>query len=376
MDQNTQAFEGFLNQHLMDELQDYAIFMLDNDGVIQTWNAGVKNVIGYEESEFIGQHFSLIFTPEDNSVGLPKAELSKADSEGRAQDERWHRKKNGREFWASGLLTRINDETGTPIGYAKIIRDQTKDKLLEEELVKQSNALATANRELANYAGVVSHDLNAPLQTIYGFANELRRSESINDDAKESLEYIAKGAEKMLGLVTQLLQESTQVAQPDSALIETDAVLQEVLLNLGSLIQETGAKVTNDNLSPVWCGKTTLSRMLQNILENAMKYRATGRAPEIHVSTETKGDGVILKIADNGMGVPLEMRERIFTKFFQSNTTQGGKGIGLAVCKEMMENLGGHISAKNNSPHGTIFELFFPTHPEASRRNKCTSPQQ
>lgn len=226
--------ERELFHHLIDGLKDYAIFMITPDGKLGTWNPGVERILGYEEKEFIDQPFSMIFTEEDAAQGIPKFELDGAKTKGRAEDERWHKRKDGSTFWDSGLVTLIKDSQGKLKGYAKIMRNQTGKKKFEEELIDHTNALTIANRELANFAGIVSHDLKAPLQTIFGFANSLKEKTAsdrqLNEESKESVDYIASGAEKMMNLVSELLKQASQPEiSKELTLVNTEELVQNVL---------------------------------------------------------------------------------------------------------------------------------------------------
>ena len=125
--------------------------MISPDGDILTWNPGVKRLLGYEESEFVGKPFSLIFTDEDRKLNVPESELMAVEKTGKAEDERWHRRKDDTVFWANGLVTLMKDPNGTVQGFTKIMRDQTQKKQFEERMAEQANALAVANTELTNF---------------------------------------------------------------------------------------------------------------------------------------------------------------------------------------------------------------------------------
>ena len=145
------------------ELRNYAMFMLDPAGIITSWNSGVEQLLGYSEKEWIGQHASVIFTPEEKAVEVCESEMQLARDTGSATDIRWHRHKNGSEFFANGFMNALRDERGALIGYAKIMSDETARKQLQDSLTESNTALE-------QFAYVASHDLQEPLRTMRAFA--------------------------------------------------------------------------------------------------------------------------------------------------------------------------------------------------------------
>jgi len=353
--------DSVLFQHLIEEIKDYAIFMIDGAGIIVTWNPGVKRLLGYDEEEFIGKPFSAIFSDDDVKVNVPEAELRTAETAGKAEDERWHRRKDGSTFWASGLVTLMKDN-GRVIGFAKIMRDQTQKKRFEEQLADQANALALANRELTNFAGVVSHDLNAPLQTVYGFANILKENPGLDSEAEVSVHHIVDGTKHMIKLVNDLLQYTVDTKDTSAvSFVDTAVLLKTILRGLEVAIREKNVTVQADALPTVWADETQLGRVFQNLIENGIKYSCSERVPEIKVRAQETDSETIFSVEDNGRGISEHEINRLFTLFERLDSTAVlGNGIGLATCRKVVERLGGRIWVNSKVNQGSVFSFAIP----------------
>ncbi len=357
-----------LFQHLIEGIKEYAIFMIDTDGLIATWNPGVKRLLGYEEEEFIGKPFSLIFTDEDTKLNIPQSELNAVKSSGKAEDERWHRKKDGSLFWASGLVTLMKEPCGTINGYTKIMRDQTQKKQFEERLAEHANALAIANTELTNFAGVLSHDLKAPLQTVQGFANLLQEQTGLDQEAEESVHYIMDGTNRMINLVNELLEYTTLVKSDEAlSFVDASALLQEVLVGLTATIKKSKATVHSMGLPTVWANSVQLGRVFQNLIENAIKYSSPERPAEIKITAADTESETVFSVEDNGRGIDEKEITRLFTLFerLRPDDSISGKGIGLATCKKIVERFGGRMWVRSKPNKGSVFSFTVPHPAEA-----------
>ena len=189
---------------LMENVKDYAIFLLDTEGRVVTWNAGAERILGYKEAEIIGQPFGRIFTPEDAEQGQPEHELKAAAEKGKAEDERWHVRKDGTRLWASGIVTPLWDGGGQLLGFAKILRDITERKRAEEEL-------ADANRRKDEFLAMLGHELRNPLAPVLNGLHILEREGRDNPTIQQTVGMMDRQLRRLVHLVDDLLGEFRRI---------------------------------------------------------------------------------------------------------------------------------------------------------------------
>ncbi|HUS08689.1 MAG TPA: ATP-binding protein [Bryobacteraceae bacterium] len=340
------------------ELRDYAMFMLDPQGILTSWNAGVENLLGYSEEEWIGRHASIVFTPQDKAVEVCESEMRTAEETGRATDIRWHRHKDGSEFFANGFMNALRDEQGVLIGYAKIMSDETARKHLQDSLTESNSALE-------QFAYVASHDLQEPLRTMRTYAQLLSRKYrgQLDADADQFLAFIVSASARMGDLVRDLLayaRLTTEQERPSSIALDED--LEAALTHLHQAIEESGATVTHDPMPTLEVDRGQMVRLFQNLIGNAVKYRSPGRPPKVHISAEQKKSEWVITVRDNGIGFDPRHALAIFAPFKRLHTTEEypGTGVGLAICKRIVQAQGGRIWAESQAGEGTSFSFTLP----------------
>ena len=348
------------------EMRNYAMFVLNPQGIILSWNAGVEQLLGYSEKEWIGEHASLIFTPAEKAVEVCVSEMQLAKEQGYASDIRWHRHKNGSEFFANGIMNALHDEQGELIGYAKIMSDETARKQLQDSLTE-------SNIALEQFAYVASHDLQEPLRTMRTFAQLLagKYRGKLDADADKCLDFIVNAAARMGSLVHDLLayaRTTTEEARPSSIALDED--LEAALSHLGQAIKESGAIVTHDPLPTLPVDRGQMVRLFQNLIGNAVKYRKPDQPSKVHVSAEQKGTEWVISIRDNGIGFDIEYASAIFTPFKRLHTAEEypGTGVGLAICRRIVQSHGGRIWAESVPGEGTTFSFTLPVESVAAIR--------
>jgi PAS domain S-box-containing protein len=344
---------------------DYSILMLDLDGRVVSWNEGAERIKGYRAEEIIGQNFSRFYVAEDVSNGKPAQELAQATTNGRSEDEGWRVRKDGSRFYANVVITALYDETGRLRGFGKITRDITERKRSEERLVKTAKDLKRSNDQLQQFAYVASHDLQEPLRMVASYTQLLARRYQgrLDSDADEFIAYAVDGCNRMQGLILDLLAYSRSGTERKLLReISGETALQEVLANLRVSIEESGATVTHDLLPTLTTDDTQLVQVLQNLIGNAIKYRGAA-APQVHVSAMKKGGKEwIFSVRDNGLGISPQYFERIFIIFQRLHGQHefNGTGIGLAICKKIVEQSGGRIWVESQLAKGSTFFFSLP----------------
>jgi signal transduction histidine kinase len=232
-------------------------------------------------------------------------------------------------------------------------------------LAEQAAELERSNAELAQFAYVASHDLQEPLRMVASYTQLLARNyaDALDDDAREFIGYAVEGVGRMRDLIMDLLAYSrVGTRDGDFETTDTDLVLRDTLASLGLVIAESGATVTHDPLPTVTADPGQLGQLFQNLIGNALKFRREGVPPHIHVGARQEGDEWVLSVSDNGIGIEPEYYDRIFV-LFQRLHSRGefpGTGIGLAICKKIVERHGGRIQVDSAPGEGTTFRFSLP----------------
>jgi PAS domain S-box-containing protein len=353
------------NRLIVSNTKDYSILMLDPGGNVVNWNEGAERIKGYRAEEIIGQHFSCFFPAEDISNGKPALELEEAARVGRFEDEGWRIRKDGSRFFASVVITALREETGLLRGFGKITRDITERQKFEEHLVKTAEELRRSNDQLQQFGYVASHDLQEPLRMVASYTQLLatRYKGRLDSDADEFIDYAVDGCNRMQGLIQDLLAYSRS-GTSEKALREIpgENALKEALANLRATIGESGAIVTHDSLPSITTDEVQLVQVFQNLVGNAIKY-CSAAVPLVHVSaTKNGGNEWIFSVRDNGLGIEPQYFERIFIIFQRLHGRQefNGTGIGLAICKKIVERLGGRIWVESQLAKGSTFYFALP----------------
>lgn len=251
---------------------------------------------------------------------------------------------------------------------------------IQASLARHADELERTNKDLELFAYVASHDLQEPLRMVASYTQLLAREygPQLDDNAREFIGYAVDGAKRMQRLLSDLLEYS-RAGTREKAVREVDcnAILEQVLSGLVLVIEETSATVTSDELPTVSCDEMQIAQVFQNLVENAMKFRGVD-SPRIHLSAERHGDEWVFSVADNGIGIDSEHRERVFVLFQRLHEQEAhpGSGIGLAICKKLVERHKGRIWIDDGARPGTTIKFAIPCEApsDSDKRGRIPAP--
>jgi PAS domain S-box-containing protein len=338
------------------------IVAVDPGGLISEWNAGAAALFGYTAAEAIGQ--DLTFTAPEDERAQQLERLAEAAA-GRPQVyETFRRRKDGSQFRALVTLFPISGRDGAQLGVSTIVHDVSDSYEARRLLEQNSKELARSNSDLEQFAYVASHDLQEPLRMVTGFMGLLqkRHGNTLGDEADEYIGFAVDGARRMQGLIDDLLTYS-RVGSRGGSLVAVNLgdVATSASQNLRTLIEETGASIRQDELPTVTADRQQMGQLYQNLIGNAAKFHGD-RPPEIELGSQRKHGEWHFYVRDHGIGIPPEHRENIFVIFrrLHSREEYPGSGIGLAVCKRIVERHGGRIWVDTTVGGGCTFWFTLP----------------
>ena len=346
---------------LVENVRDYAIFLIDPHGHILTWNAGAEQIKGYKKEEIVGRHISVFYTPDAIARQWPTHELAVAREQGRFEDEGWRVRKDGSRFWANIVITAVRDEQSQLIGFAKITRDMTSRVQIE--------SLQRSGRQINEFLAMLAHELRNPLSPIQSALDIIERKP---DDAAARTwahDIIRRQTRQLSRLVDDLLDVG-RITRGKIALarvpIDIRESVREVVESFQSMIEARRHEmhvVLPDEPLFVEADPTRLAQVLANLLGNAIKYTPDGGRIEIRAGTEETL--VIVKVSDNGIGMSPDLIPRVFDLFVQGDRAldrrEGGLGVGLTLAKRLVDLQGGTLSAASGGRGlGSSFTMGFP----------------
>jgi PAS domain S-box-containing protein len=367
---------------IVDAVRDYAIFMLDPNGVVTSWNSGAERMLGYLPAEIIGRHFSLLRSGEDVRAGRCEAELAAAARDGTLVEEGWRLRKDGSRFWANMVLTAVREASGELVGFAKVTRDLTERLRLDEERVARARA-EEAVRLKDDFLAIAAHELRTPLTALQIEHQSLREMVK-TDDPKilKKLERAGRTGDRLAALVESLLDVG-RIATGKLTINPERFDLAQALTQVVDSFSATAARAGCDlTLRPPpspsqsfegWWDRLRVEQVMTNVLANAFKY---GAGEPVVVSLTREGDEAVIEIADHGPGIPEDDLERIFGRFERAAPKRhyGGLGLGLYVSREIVRALKGMITAQNLAGGGAAFRIRLPIATNAHAAESGGSP--
>ncbi|UEP25972.1 response regulator [Burkholderia ambifaria] len=370
-------FAEFRFETVVGAITDYAVFMLDPQGNVATWNAGAERIKGYRTTEIIGHHFSRFYPPDAIAAGRPALGLREASVHGRFEDEGWRVRKDGSLFWASVTITAVRDHGGQLAGFIKITRDMTERKRLAE--------LEMSTHRLSVFIAMLAHELRNHLAP-------LRHSVSVLQTLPDPAPMLAQcrdAVHRQVGQLTRLVDDLLDVGRITAGKVELDnapvTVRDVVCRGVESIQPKLAARQQHlrVELPPepvvVRGDAARLVQVLHNLLDNASKFSPPGA--RIDVSADREGSTVAIRVTDHGVGIAAGSLETIFDLFDQDGVPgrrpSDGFGLGLAICRSFIELHGGRISAESEGPgHGATFTVRLPVeHHVETARTEAPAPR-
>ncbi|GAA4453206.1 hypothetical protein GCM10023156_23810 [Novipirellula rosea] len=366
----------------LQQISDYAIFMMDSQCRATTWNDGVRQVLGFDEHEFLGRDIRpLIFTPEAHASGTVDAEFEKAVKNDSASDDRWMQRKDGSQFWASGITTSIHDRSGALVGFSKVMRDMTEQKRNSDELSRLAAELSEESRRKNEFLATLAHELRNPLSPIKS-AVQLMSMMELSGEVDELRVTMDLQVDQLVRLLDDLMDVS-RIGRGKIELkrqaIEMRTIIDSAIENSRALIesnqQELSVDVPEEGLT-VHVDPARLTQVICNLLNNASKYSDVNC--KIEVIAEHVGEHVVVTVKDNGSGIAPERLSDIFEMFAQIEDSvergTAGLGIGLTLVRTLVELHGGTVSAHSDGvDQGSEFSIKIPI-ATVDDSNKAVSP--
>ena len=344
---------------IIDQTHD-AIITTDLDAVVMSWNKGAERLFGYTDTEMIG-HPALMLFPQEIHAQFSSLVLAPLREHGQHDLEVRQHHRSGKELYVHASLSFLRDKREVPTGIIGYVTDITARKQAEEALARQTAELRRINDELRQFSYVVSHDLNEPLRTISNFLQllTLEMSEQLTPKGQEYVGFVVDGARRMQQMIADLLAYTRVgggVEQFTS--VDCNALLVRVLTDLQTVITESGATITYDPLPTVQGNATRLGQVLQNLIGNALKFRRQ-EPLRIHISAQRKAQHWQFCVRDNGIGIDPAQTKRLFQVFqrLHTRTEYPGTGIGLAICRKIVEQHGGRVWVESTVGNGASFFL-------------------
>jgi PAS domain S-box-containing protein len=362
-----------IHRLLVDTVRDYAIFALDASGRIMTWNAGARELKGYEAEEIIGRHFSTFYPDQDILDDKPGMELRTAAEVGRFEDEGWRIRKDGTRFWANVVITALRNAEGQLIGYAKVTRDLTERRAAEMRALEDTRRVAeaeAANRAKSQFLAAMSHELRTPLNAIGGYADLIVAGihGPVTEAQAVALDRIRSSQRHLLGLINDLLNFSRlEAGQVRYDILEFDVtgIIETVVAMIEMEAEARGIDV--DLRAPagellVRADALKVEQILLNLLTNAIKF--TNENGHIVIRGSRNGGAVQVEVADDGIGIAPQDLEAVFEPFVQVGrsltSAHEGTGLGLAISRDLARAMGGDLAVRSTPGRGSTFTLTLP----------------
>jgi PAS domain S-box-containing protein len=359
----TMSFQGF--RSLIEHSPD-AISVIDARGEILYGSASTTKVFGYQPEELVGRNCLELIHPED----LDDSRRALKDIQAKSGPLQWDARilnKDGSYSWVESTVSNMLSESEVQ---AIVVHQRNIDarKASEEERRQQADELARSNARLEEFAYTAAHDLREPLRAISAYTEMLTQETQMDENTRHMAKFIVDGTARMSILIDDMLAFASTGMREPPRWIDLRNAVEQARENLALELEESGARLTADPLPVVRGNEILLVRLFQNLIGNAVKYRGK-EAPEVHVGAGRQGSDWLIRVEDNGIGIDRKDQARVFMPFVRlADRNIPGTGLGLAVCQNIVEGLGGRIWVESEQGMGSTFSFAIPAeHGEPSR---------
>jgi PAS domain S-box-containing protein len=354
---------------LVEGVKDYAIFMLDRDGRVASWNHGAQAINGYSAEEIIGHHFSCFYPSEDIAAAMPAVSLEQARSKGRYECQGWRVRKDGSRFWSDVVIAALYGTDGKLRGFAKVTRDITERRQAEEavrelneNLERHAAQLEVSNKELEAFSYSVAHDLRAPLRALDGFSLALLEdySERLDESARSYLGRIRSASQRMGQLIDDLLNLSHITrSEMRHEVVDLSALAKDILASFRQHEPERAVECLVPDGVQGEGDPRLLQMVLENLLSNAWKFTSKTPHATIELGMERNNGATVYFVRDNGAGFDMAYVGKLFGPFQRLHAADqfSGTGAGLTIVQRIIQRHGGHVWARGAEGKGAQFSF-------------------
>ncbi|HEX7026293.1 MAG TPA: PAS domain-containing sensor histidine kinase [Gammaproteobacteria bacterium] len=351
---------------LLEQGKDHALVLIDEKGMVTGWLMGAAKLFGYEAEEVLGRNFDFLFVPEDRERGVPQSELDIGSRFGRQEDDRWMLRKDGVRVWVSGILTGLRGPDGKVAGYSKVMRDRTDLKEHVELLNNRALTLETETRQKTIMLGTLAHELRNPIGVLSNATQLMEMIYPQENKLAPVTQLIGRQVKYLSTLIEDLLENARlqagkvelQVEPVDLRDLLTDAV--ESVVSIQEKRQKTELILPQSSIE-VCVDEVKAKQIFVNLLSNASKFSDEGKTIWVRVITED--DQAVVRVEDEGRGIPPELLPRLFELFSQGETGRDNAslGLGLSIVKQYVELHGGTVQARSEGLNrGSMFVVRLP----------------
>jgi PAS domain S-box-containing protein len=350
----------------LEQATEHALILMDLDGTVLAWRMGAQRTFGHRAEEMLGKQLDVIFTPEDQATGIPELERETALKHGVGENDRWMVRKDGVKIFVTGVTSRLCDPSGTPVGFSKILRDRTDLRAQVDSLRNQRAALEAEDRRKDVLLGTLAHELRSPLGVLANAAQLIEIAAPEEPRLRDATHLVRRQVKYLESLVEDLLELGRVKAAKvtlEFARVDIRAVVDAAVETASASLRERkqAAEIILPQLE-LEADPIRLRQVFVNLISNASKF--SPERTRIWIKGTTEGAEAVLRVVDEGHGIPPELLPRVFDLFTQGEAMpqgRGGLGLGLTLVKEYVELHGGRVQVRSEGPgRGSEFIVRLP----------------